>query len=393
MALTHTPLDPAALGPDAQRALAPGPARMMAARGLAPLPRPGDLLTVLYQLGLDADATIRDAAQRTAAELPERVLVGGLDDASLDPRVIDRFALEVLNRPALLQRIILNPATSDQTIADLAGMLDAAEIDLVAQNEERLLRHPEIIGAMYKNRRARMSTVDRAVELAVRNQVEVPDIPAWDEIVSALMGKAKQPQIQRSAAEDDALFAQAAAVMGEEPRPATGGGTSSAGGAAAGAETTETEVEAVVEAQARKAEKVPLAKMTVPMKIRLATLGNAFARSQLVRDPLRAVALAAIKAPGVTDGEAAKYAGNQALSDDVINYIADRREWTKLYNVKLALVQNPKTPMRVTTHLMAHLREKDLRTVSRSKNIPSAVAAQARKLISARSQRSGGGEK
>jgi hypothetical protein len=375
MALSHTPLDPAVLGPDAQRALAPGPARMMAARGLAPLPRPGDLLTVLYQLGLDADPGIRDAAQRTAAELPERVLVGGLDDASLDPRVIDRFALEVLNRPALLQRIILNPATSDQTIADLAGMLDAAEIDLVAQNEERLLRHPEIIGAMYKNRRARMSTVDRAVELAVRNQIEVPDIPAWDEIVSAVMGKAKQPQSERSAAEDDALFAQAAAVMGEEPRTAPP------------AVATEAEAEALVEQQARKADKVPLSKMTVPMKIRLATLGNAFARSQLIRDPLRAVSLAA------TDGEAAKYAGNQALSDDVINYIADRREWTKLYSVKLALVQNPKTPMRATMHLMAHLREKDLRTVSRSKNIPSAVAAQARKLVSARAQRSGGGDK
>jgi hypothetical protein len=377
MALAHTPLDPAALGPDAQRALAPGPARMMAARGLAPLPRPGDLLSVLYQLGLDADPAIRDAAQRTAAELPERVLLGAIGEPTLDPRVIDRFALEALTRPALLQRIILNPATSDQTIADLAGMLEAAEVDLVAQNEERLLRHPEIIGAMYKNRRARMSTVDRAVELAVRNQIEVADIPAWAEIVSAVMGKAKQPQSERSAAEDDALFAQAAAVMAEEPRAAA---------------VADPEAEPNVEEQAKKAERVPINRMSVPMKIRLATLGNAFARSTLIRDPIRAVSLAAIKAPGVSEGEAAKYAGNQALSDDVIHYIADRREWTKLYSVKLALVQNPKTPMRATMHLMSHLREKDLRNVSRSRNVPTAVAAQARKLVTARAQRSGGGE-
>lgn len=380
MALAHTPLDPAALAPEAQRALAPGPARMMAARGLAPLPRPGDLLSVLYQLGLDADATIRDAARRTAAELPERVLAGGLADPGLDPRVIDRFALEALSRPTLLQRIILNPATADQTIADLAGMLDAAEVDLVAQNEERLLRHPAIIAAMYKNKRARMSTVDRAVELAVRNQVEVPDIPAWDEIVSAVMGMAKQPQPERSAAEDDALFAQAASVMAEEPRAQ-----------AAAAATTDAEPD--LEAQERKAAKVPINKMSIPMKIRLATLGNAFARSQLIREPIRAVALAAIKAPGVTDGEAAKYAANSALSDDVIHYIADRQQWTKLYSVKLALVQNPKTPMRATMHLMSHLREKDLRTVARSKNVPSAVAAQAHKLVTARAQRSGGGNK
>jgi hypothetical protein len=386
MALAHTPLDPAALGPEAQRALAPGPARMMAARGLAPLPRPRDLLSVLYQLGLDTDPAIREAAQRTARELPDRVLTGALEDPALDPRVIDRFAPDVLDRPALLHRVILNPATADSTMADLAGAVDAAGVDLIAQNEERLLREPEIIAAMYKNRLARMSTVDRAVELAVRNQIEVPGIPAWDEVVAAVLGKAKQPET-RSAAEDDALFAQAAAVMAEdEPRPAAATASTAAEG-----EEGETGPEPDIEAQARKAAKVPINKMSIPMKVRLATLGNAFARSQLIRDPLRVVALAAIKAPGVTDGEVAKYASNQALSDDVIHYIADRREWTKLYNVKLSLVQNPKTPMQASVRFMSHLREKDLRNVSRSKSVPTAVAAQARKLLSARQNRSGGG--
>ena len=352
---------------------------MMAARGLAPLQRPRDLLTVLYQLALDADPAIRDAAQRTARELPDRVLTGAFDDPALDARVIDRFAPDLLSRPALLQRIILNPATANTTIADLAGAVDAAEVDLIAQNEERLLREPGIIAAMYKNRRARMSTVDRAVELAVRNQLEVPGIPAWEEVVSAVLGKGKQPEA-RSAAEDDALFAQAAAVMADEPRAE-----------AVAAAEGEALPEAEVEVQESKAAKVPIGKMSIPMKIRLATLGNAFARAQLIRDPMRTVAMAAIKSPGVTDGEAAKYASNQGLSDDVIHYISERREWTKLYNVKLSLVQNPKTPMGASVRFMSHLREKDLRTVSRSKGVPTAVAAQARKLLSARQNRSGGG--
>ncbi len=357
---------------------------MMAARGLAPLQRPRDLLTVLYQLGLDADAGIREAAQRTARELPDRVLTGAFEDPALDARVIDRFARDMLSRPALLQRVILNPATADTTMADLAGAVDAAEVDLIAQNEERLLREPGIIAAMYKNRRARMSTVDRAVELAVRNQIEVPGIPAWAEVVSAVLGKGKQPEA-RSAAEDDALFAQAAAVMADEPR-AEAAVTASAEGEAL------PEAEAEVEVEAAKAAKVPIGKMSIPMKIRLATLGNSFARSQLIRDPMRTVAMAAIKSPGVTDGEAAKYASNQALSDDVIHYIAERREWTKLYNVKLSLVQNPKTPMQASVRFMSHLREKDLRNVSRSKGVPTAVSAQARKLLSARQNRSGGSQ-
>ena len=380
MALAHTPLDPAALGPEAQRALAPGPARMMAARGLAPLQRPRDLLTVLYQLVLDADPAIREAAQRTARELPDRVLTGAFEDPALDARVIDRFAPDLLSRPALLQRVILNPATANTTIADLAGAVDAAEVDLIAQNEERLLREPGIIAAMYKNRRARMSTVDRAVELAVRNQIEVPGIPAWEEVVSAVLGKGKQPEA-RSAAEDDALFAQAAAVMADEPR---------AEAAAAASAEGEALPEAEVEVQESKAAKVPIGKMSIPMKIRLATLGNAFARAQLIRDPMRTVAMAAIKSPGVTEFEAGRYASNHSLSEDVIRYIAANRSFTKLYGTKYALCRNPKTPISESMRILPFLREKDLIGLSKSKGVPSAIVAQAKKLMM---QRRGGNAK
>ena len=49
--MEHTALDPTTLSPAAQKALAPGGGRLMAARGLVPLPRPAELLSVLYQLG------------------------------------------------------------------------------------------------------------------------------------------------------------------------------------------------------------------------------------------------------------------------------------------------------------------------------------------------------
>jgi len=90
-AITHTPLDPSTLSPAAQKALGPGPARMMAARGMAPLP-PADQVSVLYQLSLDADAALSAAARSTATGLPEKLLAGALGDAKLDPRVLDFFA-------------------------------------------------------------------------------------------------------------------------------------------------------------------------------------------------------------------------------------------------------------------------------------------------------------
>jgi hypothetical protein len=127
--------------------------------------------------------------------------------------------------------------------------------------------------------------------------------------------------------------------------------------------------------------------LPVPMKIRLAMLGNAFDRAILIRDPKKIVAIAAVKSPGMTDVEIVKYAGLSTLAEEVIGYIANRRDWTKLYSVKLSLVNNPKCPLGAAMRLLPHLREKDVDSLARSKGIPSALAAAARKLVMQRSSR------
>ncbi|MEM9493421.1 MAG: hypothetical protein AAGC55_30010, partial [Myxococcota bacterium] len=343
--------------------------RMMAARGLAPISDPGDLLAVLYQLSLDDDVQVAKSAATTSADLPDPILSGALADPALDPRVLDYFADLLRRRPEHLQRIILNRHVADETIADLARRGTAAEIDLIAQNEERLLRHPDIISSMFHNRNARMSTVDRALELAVRNGVEVSGIPAWDTMVKSITGGGLSVA-ELSPEDSDELFAASMDAARAEDRS-----------------SSEKVDNGDREADDGKKKRIPISKMTVPQKIRTATLGSSFERSELIRDSNRVVALAAIRAPGVNETEAAKYASNFSLSDDVVKYIADRRDWTKNYGVKLSLVQNPKTPIPAAVRMIPHLRERDLRSVSRSKNIPSAVAAQARKLIMQRSGR------
>ena len=218
---------------------------------------------------------------------------------------------------------------------------------------------------MYMNRRARMSTIDRVVELAVRNSVRVPGLAAWDEVARALTGAPP------ASAEGDAMFAAMAATTVRDDSALTTGD----------AEQALPEDDAAAAPGEDEHER----KLTIPMKIRLATLGDGFERAKRIRDPVRMVAMAAIKAPGVTDMEAARYAGNQALAEDVIRYIAANRNWTKLYAVKVSLCRNPKAPISETTRFLPFLRQKDLTNLSKSKSVPSAVAAQARKLIMARS--------
>jgi hypothetical protein len=437
----YTPLEPSALTAAAQRALGPGPGRSMAARGLLPL-APADQLAVLYQLALDPDANLANAARATAGGLPEKLLTGTLADTSLDPRVLDYFGTLVTDKPAAFEAVVLNPSTGDATIAKLAAKAGQKEVELIATNEQRLLRHPDIIAAMYMNRHARMSTIDRVVELAVRNNIRVPGLAAWDEVARALSGDI-------AGSENDALLEAVLDVPRDDSALTTGdaeqalpeddGGTDvshasqlllltvARPGVApvrvplkrsrmllGSADTADAKVpnapaswlavqltdrgatvvvigtnerydlaanQSVQLAAARlQLTPLPFRDLPVSSKIRAATLGDAFIRGEAIRDPLRLVALAAIKSPGVTEIEAARYAGNQILSEDVIRYIASKREWTKIYGVKVSLCRNPKAPIAEVTRMMPFLRERDLQAIVKSKGVPSAVVAQARKL-------------
>ncbi len=68
----------------------------------------------------------------------------------------------------------------------------------------------------------------------------------------------------------------------------------------------------------------------------------------------------------------------------MIRYIASKREWTKMYGIKVSLCRNPKTPVAETARLLPFLRDKDLQNLGKSKGIPSAVVQQARKLMMTR---------
>jgi hypothetical protein len=370
--ISRTPLDPHRLSTAAQRALGPGPGRMMAARGIMPLSS-GDQVAVLYQISLDPDPALAGVARATAAALPERLLAGTLADPGIDPRVLDFFAGVAAGRPAVFDAIVLNPAVADETIAALAAKADAREVDLIAQNEQRVLRHPAIIAAMYMNRRARMSTIDRVVELAVRNDVRVPGLAAWDEVARALTGGS------RAGERDDALIHGVLDAAGDDSALTAGD-----------AERAPPEVEPgrpLAEEHADPHTDPAFEELSIPARIRLASLGNASIRAKAIRSPVRIVAMAAIKAQGVKDMEVVHYACNRNLSEDVIRYIASKREWTRLYGVKVALCRNPKTPLVEATRMLAALRERDLQNLAKSKGVPSALVAQARRLLM---QRRGG---
>jgi hypothetical protein len=127
--------------------------------------------------------------------------------------------------------------------------------------------------------------------------------------------------------------------------------------------------------------------MTVAEKLKLALRGNKDARAILLRDNNKLIRRFVLQNPRISDGEVIAIARNRTADDDLVRTIAERREWMRNYQVRLALATNPKTPLVVALKQVGTLDERDLRTLAKSKNVPQTVASQARRLLMTRAPR------
>ncbi len=281
--------------------------------------------------------------------------------------------------------LLADPATGDDAIARAAATAVGADLELIARDEARLLRHSAIVAALFANAQAPMALVNRAVAACVRAGVRVDGIPGFDDIAAAIKAEPIEAAARSTAA--PVAFDEA---LAESRRMDAAEGDSTADAAAAADSDDEGEPVAAAAAapaqpaRARRVAVIDFSKLKLFEKIRLATLGNAFCRQTLLRDSNRLVAMAAIRSPGITDREVIRAAGNRAVSEDVIRYIANSKEYLKLYPVKLSLVGNPKCPLALTLKMLPTLRPDDLKNIARSKNVPNALSTAARKLSATR---------
>jgi hypothetical protein len=121
--------------------------------------------------------------------------------------------------------------------------------------------------------------------------------------------------------------------------------------------------------------------MSVVEMVQLATMGTREARNLLIKNPNRSIVQAVLNSPKITDDEIISFAGNRNLSKEVPLTISNKKKYTKNYMVKAALVNNPKTPLPTAIKFLRHLLPKDLRNVSKSKNVPTVLAKTAIKIL------------
>jgi len=390
MALQSGPLESGELSEALKKVVgpaAPPQLRMMAARGMAPL-GPADLATAIYQLSRDTDTAIAQAADRTAGALPDKILQAALP-ARLDARVLDFFAHKVALKPHLVELVILNPASADESFVYLASVCTERELELLAANEERILRTPKIIEALYFNRSARMSTVDRLIELAVRHGIRCEGIPQFEAAAEAIREQGP-PVFDGRDFEIDQQFraaADAAEVLdaGVKQRAAATAGGDQGVVDAMGTLMTDEDQPAPEEELGKKKR---IQELPMSGKLRLAAIGNAAVRLVLVKDPNKVVAMAAVNSPALSDLEAVAISQNRAVTREVLGALARNRNFLKMYQVKLSLAFNPKCPLDVALKVIQHLHEADVRKLAKSKNVPAQVSAVARRIVETRERKS-----
>jgi hypothetical protein len=371
--MSACPLSLEALAPALHRHVdekAPVPIRMMGAKGLVPAVAPGDLATLLFFLSFDPDPGVRETALKTASGLPERIWSAALRSEGLDAPVLDWLADRMESATSALQAILLNPATSDETVARLASKVPAALVEIIRQNELRLLRNDDIVRGLCRNPNAPASTIDGACDFCVRNGLILLDVPQIVEAHRRIHGT--DPSTRPAEDSAAALMAEYGAELAHEVEEKNGT-------ASMPAPTAEQEAKRINMAKR-------VLQMSVSEKIKLATLGNREARTLLLRDSNRLVSLAAAQSPRITDGEILGLANSKTSSADVLRYIYERRDFLKLYALRTALVRNPKVPLPTALRFLPTLQEKDIKDLSRDRNVPATVQAQAKAWLTKREQ-------
>ncbi len=121
-------------------------------------------------------------------------------------------------------------------------------------------------------------------------------------------------------------------------------------------------------------------KMEVPEKIKMALIGDKEWRTLMLKDTNKLVSQAVLKNPRITDPEVLSVVNNTGNDEEMLRIICLNKEWIKNYQIRKALVLNCKTPLPTALRFLSTLMEKDIAVLAKSKNIPTVLSTQARKL-------------
>lgn len=378
---------------------APRQARLAAASGLLPLSQP-ELIEVLVALRQSDESEIAEAAQETLASQDSADLLAAASSDETSAPVLDYLATSPTSNREIHEAVILNNNTSDQAVASLAAVTsDSSLLEMIAINQQRLVRFPKIIDAILKNSDRSAEAERRALE--TKREFFEKERGA-QQIAQELRARGKSAaaeffedvETQGLSFEDAWLIAEHIEVSDADLDSSWLPAERYEELKAETPEEHAANFKRVVEHERIEMGEVPAERvslirsimfMNAKDRMKLAMKGDREARSILIRDSNKVVATAVINNPRVTDQEVENIASMRTVADEVLRLIALNRAWARSYPIIHNLVRNPRTPIPTVISTLPRIRTKDLHHLSLNRNVSEAVRRQALRLSQARS--------
>jgi hypothetical protein len=349
---------------------APRAQRLSAARGELGV-APEVQLSVCYVLASDLDTEIRDAARATIVAMPVPVLTGALHPQT-HSKVLELVAALRAADQEVGARLYANLNGNDRTAILVAERAGPDLCERIVDNKPRLLISPSVLTALHRNPNCPDALLDRAASF-LRMENEAPELPAsrpWE-----IQATPASP----SGTGDTLVMFDLPDTQDRGPLAGFSFDFQDEMSAFAN-EFVEEKAEDFTTDRERQDMEKALRALPVGQRVRLAYLGNRQVRQILIRDNNKMVAVAVIRSGRCGDAEITMITSNRNIHDDVLREVAQNREWMRKYPVRVALVNNPKTPVGTAVALVGSLQVQDLAELARNHNVSSVVTVMAQRL-------------
>jgi len=285
---------------------------------------PADRAEILTVLASDADEVVAQRAQEALLSQPPEAFVEALMREKAVSALFAYAGKNLAEKPGICDAMVQNRNCSAEHLVPIARHLSSLGIKALMEELDRVSESPALASAL-----------EHSASIKADQK----------QLLHELMGTAI----------DEAALA--AAVAEAEP-----------------------------DAQKRQTLLQRVAKMTVAQRVQFAIKGSGEARRTLIRDTNKVVQRAVLQSPRLTDQEVEAFASMSTLTDEILRLIANNRNFRKNYSVVRNLLNNPKTPLDVSLHMLPMVNAMDLKKLTTNKNIPETLRSTAQKLQRTRAE-------
>ena len=360
---------------------APRNIKEFAAQGMLPL-AVEDLIPLQIQLTNDSDEGIASLAKTSLQKVAQETWMRLVDRKDPDHALIE-YCVRSTTHP-VKERILLNNTVPDLIVRSMAATESGPLLDIILNNQVRLLRDQEILLNLETNPYLTYDQKRRIEELKTeffyKKQIE-----AHEEFVEEEVAEEEAVEEEIPLASLDDLLAQIPNLDAEAQRII----------AQIDSEPSILPTDEEVQSQllnifsSEELNEIPTETLTTyqkvlhmshPEKVRVALLGGKEERTLLIRDPSRQIASLVLRNPKLTDSEMDAFAQMRNLDGQVLREMSENRSFIKRYTVAHSLVKNPKVPSPSALNLLKLLRDMDLKNLERDRNIPEIIRRSAKRI-------------